>query len=200
MLFELFVLGSFWFWLLVVAEIALLFMFLEYENGFGATASVLVFGALLQLCGDVNITGYIASHPYQVAMYVLGYFVVGALWGTAKWWLYVKDRLEEYEEVKTDWLRGKGETNTRVIPEALKGEWKTYLQNSYQYRSLATAPVVKDNKARVLRWMTFWWVSMVWSLINDFVKRIFKAIYHRMVDTLQAISDRIYAGVRSDLE
>mgnify|MGYP001296990305 CR=1 FL=1 len=49
-MFELFVIGTFW-WALIVAELVLLFIFIENENGVGATVSLIIFAACLQWLG-----------------------------------------------------------------------------------------------------------------------------------------------------
>ena len=204
---ELFVFGTFWFWVLVVAEIVLLFMFMEYENGLGATASLIVGAVLLQWCGDVDIIGFVTTNPLKVCILVGAYFVLGGIWGVCKWWIFCRDRVESYQELKDDFLRNKGHEGAKVVPVDLRSDWKSKLDankvyEGHSYRTYADAPRVRDHKGKVLRWMTFWWVSMVWSLINDFVKRGMQAIYKRMSSFMQHISDSIFAkaNVQDDLE
>lgn len=205
-MFELFVVGTFWFWMLLAAEIALLFMFVEYENGFGATVSVLVFGAALQLMGGVDILGFLYAHPIKVVALVAAYFALGAIWGVVKWWIFCSDKLREYEEFKSEFLKDNGHAGAKVVPEDLRAKFKRCLVDHAPWkggcrRDLSQAPLVKEHKARVLRWMTFWWVSLIWSLINDFVKRLFREIYNRIAAFLQHISDAMFnkAGVDADL-
>ena len=201
---ELFVFGTFWFWMLVVAEIVLLFMFMEYENGIGATASLLVVGALLQWCGDVNIIAFVMENPLKIAVLISAYFALGGIWGVCKWWIFCRDRLEEYEEARSEFLAENGRAGEKSVPPELRKKWKEKLESRCRYSSpsLAEAPRVRDHKGKVLRWMTFWWVSMVWSLINDFVKRGMKAIYNRISSFMQHISDSIFAkaNIKEDLE
>ena len=204
-MFELFVVGTFWFWALVAVEIVLLFMFVEYENGVGATISVLIFGAALQWFGDVDIIGYILSNPLRLLAVVASYFLLGAIWGTAKWWIHVRDRLEEYEELRDEYLRSKGLPPGTNVPAQFRREWKEKLERNRSYRdsrTLADVPRARDNKARIMRWMSFWPVSLLWSFLDDFVKRVFRSIYYRIANMLQRIADNIFAkaNVAEDLE
>ena len=200
---ELFLVGTFWFWMLVVAELLLLFTFVEYENGFGATVSVLIFGAILQSMGGVDITGFMVGNPFKVLALVVGYFALGALWGVVKWWIFCADRLREYEEFKTSFLKARGHANAKTVPEELRRAFKDALASNkwHSKGDLSVAPSAKEHKAKILRWMTFWWVSLIWSLINDFVKRLFREIYNRIAAFLQHISDSMFnkAGVEADL-
>ena len=205
-MFELFMVGTFWFWALIVVEIVLLFMFVEYENGMGATISLVAFAAALQWCGDVDLIGYVFANPIKLGAVIAAYFLLGAIWGTAKWWIFARDRLEEYQELKDEFLRNKGLEPGQTVPSQHRAEWKEKLERNRSHgnygRTLADTPRVRDNKARILRWMSFWPVSMLWSFLDDFIKRVFKTIYYRIANLLQRISDNMYAkaNVAADLE
>jgi hypothetical protein len=198
-MFELFVVGTFWFWALIIAEIVLLFMFVEYENGVGATVSLIIFACALQWCGDVNLVGFIFDNPLKLLAMVAAYFLLGGVWGTIKWWIFSKDRLEEYEELRDDFLRNKNLPAGTAVPQQFRREWKEKLERHRGHgryghgRTLAEAPRARDNKSRIMRWMSFWPVSMLWSFLDDFVKRVFKTIYHRISNFLQRISDNMFA-------
>ena len=203
-MFELFLAGTFWFWALIALEIVLLFVFVEWENGVSATISLVVFGALLQFFGNVDIIGYVMGNPFQLIVIVAAYFVFGAVWGICKWWIFCRDRLEEYKELKSEFLRSKGlPENEKTIPIEHRVEWKKKLDDAKRYansRNLGEAPLVRSHKAQILRWMSFWPISMIWGLINDFVRRVCKAIYNRISKFLQRVSDNIFSGVQDDLD
>jgi hypothetical protein len=199
---ELFVVGTFWFWALVVAWIIMLFIFIENENGIGATISMIIFGCCLQFFGNVDFLGYVMENPLTIAMIVGSYFLLGGIWGCVKWWVFCRDRWEEYMETKEEFLRSKGlPAGTKVVPDEFKLEWTRKLKQHGEYRgrTLADTPRVRDNKGKILRWMSFWPVSLIWSLINDFVKRVFKTIYQKIAGFLQRIADNMFAGAQDDL-
>lgn len=204
---ELFLFGSLLFWLLVAVELVLLFVFVEFDNGIGATISLVVFGALLQWCGNVDIISFVKTNPWQVGGGLLAYFMLGASWGVVKWWLFCKDHAEDYKDAKAKFLQSKNlSPNLPVIPENLREAWKNHLIGDWHgplkgERSglrLNEQLYVRNHKALVLRWMSFWIISMIWSFINDFVKRMFRAIYYRIANFLQRISDNIWQGANAD--
>jgi hypothetical protein len=201
---ELFVVGTFWFWAFVILELVLLFAFIEYENGVGATVSLIIFACCLQWLGDVNLIGFVVANPLKLLAVVAAYFVLGGAWGAVKWWILIGDRLHEYKELKEEFLVARGlPAGTKVVPAERKAEWKEKLEHHRDYSRggglLSDAPRVRSNKGRILRWMTFWPVSLIWSIINDFVKRIFRSIYHRIAGVLQRMSDNMFRGVQDDL-
>ena len=202
-MFELFVIGSFWFWMLIVAEIVMLFVFIDNENGVGATISVVVFGALLQWFGNVDIISYVQGHPLFILSCAGAYFALGAVWGVIKWWIFCRDRLEEYEEVRDSFLKKNGQpAGTKVVPPELRQKWKDYLDHSYgnSRNRLGVPPQVLDHKSKIMRWMSFWVVSIIWSFVNDFVKRVFRTIYQNLSSFLQRISDNMFGNVKDDFD
>lgn len=201
---ELFMYGTVWFWGLVLIEICLLCLFVEIEHGIGATFSLVVFATILYFLGQVDFITYIKDHPLHILGMLGLFFLIGTLWGIGKWWMYVRDRLEDYEDHKAEWLERKGRKGLKVVPDDLKKAWKDEIENQNRYSSAskmkitAAAPSVRDHKAKIMRWMAFWPVSMIWSVINDLVKRIFKSIYYHVAVSLQKISDRLYKSTAAD--
>jgi hypothetical protein len=195
---ELFVIGSFWFWALIAAEIILLFVFVEYENGIGATISLAVFAALLQWCGNVDLIGYVIKHPINVLMAGLAYLLLGTIWGVIKWRIFCADRLDDYEDLKSDYLKGKGlPAGTKVVPVELRKEWSDRVERTRDYhtkQTIADVPSVRVHKARIMRWMSLWVISVIWSLFNDFLKRVFQSVYKRIAGFLQRIAQNVWSG------
>lgn len=195
---ELFLMGTLAFWLLLLSEVVLLFIFTAYENGLAATISLVAYVAIMQFFGGVDVLGYVLHNPLPVVAGVLSYFVIGTAWGVFKWWLFVRDRLEEYEDMKAEFLKKNGRTDTKTVPDDMKQAWRNRLHENWN-GDLSKPPVARENKSRILNWMAFWVPSMMYSLLNDFVRRVFRAIYLWISAELQKISDSVYSGVRSDL-
>lgn len=198
-MFELFVFGTFWFWMLLAAEIVMLFIFIDNENGVGATISMVVFGALIQWFGNVDIIHYVRANPLFILSCAGAYFALGAVWGVVKWWIFCRDRLEEYEEARDAFLKRMGQpAGTKVVPPELRKDWKHYLDRTS--KDIAQTPQVREHKSKIMRWMTFWVVSIIWSFINDFVKRVFRTIYQKLSNFLQRISDNMFGSMKEDLD
>src|SRR3954447_22656276 len=103
--YEVFVVGSLWFWLLLVVETILLSVLVEWDKGAIATATFLITLFLLHFLGDVNIYGYLIRHPWTVVLGAAGYFALGTLWAIAKWWFFVREQRAWYDELRAAYLR-----------------------------------------------------------------------------------------------
>lgn len=198
----LFAIGSIGFWLLFSA-ISLLVIFAEEAERVGLALGGLI-GAFvaLALWGDFNVVKEAVENPALVAVLFAGYFVAGAVWSVIKWSFYVRDRRYRYEEDKMKFLRHHGVKGSK-IPNVLLAAWKhrcepAYTHDRHHPGTLAMVPQVHEHKARVMRWMMFWPWSVVWTIVNDPIKKLFKRIYRAIKSLLQHISDRTYRGIEDD--
>lgn len=205
-MWELFLFGSFWFWALVALEIIVLFLSIENEKGILATISLIMFGCILQFMGDIDFFQFACDRPLSLAAILASYFVIGSVWGVAKWWIYCLGRLEQYNELKAEFLEENGfDSSVKTVPKELRSRWNDVVTNENSYiggrkRNLKHTPLARENKAAILRWMSFWPISMIWSLINDFVKNIFKVIYRKISGFLQRIADNMFESIKDDFD
>ncbi|MBU1179759.1 hypothetical protein KJ885_02345 [Patescibacteria group bacterium] len=190
--------GGVLFWILLSVVCLLLIVAVEFERPGWATVSVIATFLLLGFFGDFNVWLAVKGNPLIALGFFFAYVVVGVLWSFGKWWFFVRNKRDEYEECKARFLRDKGIENTSVVPDNLKKEW------SQQFGRYATRdyyggkPKARENKARILTWMIYWPWSMFWTLINDPIKRFFKFIYERLQKVYQKIADSVYKGVEDD--
>lgn len=192
MFFEFFVFFGVWWWLLVAAVIVLDVWFLEYDNGVGATISLLVFGALMFFFGDWNPFPWMAANPLWTVGVVIGYFAAGGLWSMMKWYFHCLNIRDKHDEIKDEFFEEHKIIGGKVSSQ-LKGEWKERLRYG-GFSDDDIVPKARGHKSTILMWMTHWPFSAVWTLLNDPIRRIFKSIYARLVGTLQKISDRLFAN------
>jgi hypothetical protein len=184
-----------WFMSLVAVESILLFILIEGNKPGWCAISLLSTFGLLKFLAGVNIPLLAWEHPGLAVLFILGYFLVGTIWSIGKWYLFVKDRRAKYDEAKANWspdLSRGGKIYANVATEWEKSHEYLRFKNSKN----GLAPLVRDNKSRILTWMGYWPWSMLWTLINDPIKRAFKTIYNHIHDTLQSISNSAFKDVQ----
>lgn len=182
--------GTIWFWCLIALVCVLLFAFIDHDNGAGATVTLIVFAFVQQLFGDFKVFNYVKENPLHTAKWVALYFVAGTLWSIAKWWFYVRTQREDYDEKKRRYL-DRNDVDGDVIPSSLKRGWADFAPEK---------PSAANNKEKILRWMSFWPWSALWTLINDPIKKLFKAIYKRLQNLYQRIVDHVWKGTEADFK
>lgn len=197
MLEALLAIGGLGFWALVVIETILLLCWIEWEYSGLATISIILTGLIMQFGCNVNIAAYIQEHPLSVAYGILGYFFVGTIWSVIKWWFYVRGERRKYDEFKHNWLESHDIEGTS-IPDDKK---ESFLHDLPTYGSdeIDIRPQVGCHKARIYLWIAYFPWSMLWTVVNDPIRRICREIYAHIKATLQKISDHAWAGTEQDL-
>lgn len=205
-MWELFVVGTFPFWCLVLVEFVALLLCMEYESGILATVSIVAFGLALHFMGGVNILSLIVANWLLLLPFILGYLGFAVAWGIAKWVMYYKDCLDAYSEARYNWLKEEGVANPNEMPPTLKKDWTKWLEHNKIYNgklgrhiNLAETPQARENKARIMRWMAYWPISFLLWIGRDMVVQIFKRIYGALSRYLQHMADQAFAKVRDDL-
>lgn len=180
----------FWPWIFVAVLSFIVVAAVEYESGFWAT---ILFVATLITGNAIAHNGWLTFarlHPLGVVEWAIGYLVVGCVWSIAKWYLYSRDRVIEYNEGKDSFLRIKGVTE--LTPQLARE-----FQN---YSSTPDIPVAREHKGTIILWMSYWPFSILGFLFNDFIKKIFNHLFEFLQSTYQRISDSVFSSVREDQE
>ena len=81
-----------------------------------------------------------------------------------------------------------------VMTEALLPFWKEYEKETYFQdtfgRSVSIAKPTPDNfKSRIASWIVYWPPSLIWTILNDPLRRIGRRIYDGVAGLLKSISD-----------
>jgi hypothetical protein len=213
---ELFIVGTFWFWALIVCEGIWLFGFTKYEKGWSSAGSLIVTALLLCFFGNVNVFSWIWSNPLMTLYYVIGYFVIGAAWSLIKWRFVCGDVRDKYLEVRDDFfgehklIAGQPispELQTRWISRVRGVNWSGYLPvetADWRRREINSIkdiiPKAKDYKSCVLFWIGYWPLSAFWFFLSDLLERLITGIYNFLSGLLQRIANATFAGIPDDIK
>lgn len=133
----------------------------------------------------------------QIAEFFGAYYVIGVLWGFVKWYLFVLDQREVYDTEKVAWLATRRVKDTSRVPDHLRNEWRNYVR--VRKPPMAERPLARTNKQRIVRWISFWPVSLLWTIVDDFVKRIAEALYRMIAGWYQHVANLAWQSVDADL-
>jgi len=199
-LLALFAFGTVWFWVMFIVASLILISAIENEKGWLATLTIVGTMLLLHFGNDKQLFPYLANHPLVTGGCVLGYFIVGALWGVIKWWFFVRNERAKYDLAFAKFQkRPKKKATTDFEKE--RDSWNYWVSHGrYDDISFEYKPEPSRFKGRILIWMTYWPWSMLWTVINDPVRKAFKAIYYRIASGLEKISANSFAGTENDIK
>lgn len=189
------ILVGLWFWVAIFAVSALIIWGVEADNGAGTTAAALAGGALLwYFTGAVPLLWYLRDHWTTILVCILGYIVLGACWGVAKWWFFLHNKGDEYEAQRASFQKAWNDA-TEQFKTSYKNDYKEWIASSKGY-----PPTFLHHKADFTFWMAWWPFSMFWTLINDPLKRIYRFIVQQLSGMLTRMSNAVFAGRFTELK
>jgi hypothetical protein len=200
------VFGTWAFWAVTGAAFLTLIALTECERTFTATSLAIIIVGLTCFANGINPFTWTMANPDLAFGSIVGYVVVGALYGVLKWWSFLRKILAKYNEIKTEFLRSQnmlGNVSLPTIPEELKGKWAERLDCEYgelRYIGRGQMPSASAHKGKILAWMAWWPMSLTWLIINDPVKEIFQYVYEKLGTTMQRISAYVFKDIKADLE
>jgi hypothetical protein len=200
----LFVFGSVGFWILLAAVSCLFICLLEYRKGGWATVALIATLVLLYWLGNLRFA-WVIHHPLQTAGYFVAYLVLGTGWAIFKWWRFVRNLAHGCRDLLMDFLRHHAIVE-KTVPENLKDEWKEWVSKEPRYHKLnlqtnengVVPPHPNDHKEEIYLWMAFWPWSVLWFILDEPIRKIFRTIYRRIREYLVAISQREFKDVKTD--
>ena len=140
----------------------------------GAFLFLAVFFNVVYFCGNsesLNKCGiYLFNNPLTLFEIVFGYFLAGTVWSVVKWYFFLLNKRDEYIQHIKDF-----------IPNNI-------VKKPYP----PCVPVVSDYKRAIITWMIYWPFSMVCTILNDPVRRMFNFIYYKIHDYMQSMSDKMF--------
>ncbi len=174
---ELFVVGTLWFWVLIIAAFILLTYQVNIGNGWGSTVVFVLTILAITFLGNSklvsDIIGYVNLNPGISIGIFCGYFIAGAIWSLIKWYYFVLDQKEK--QIK---------------------ESKTPYNSSKKYSFVM--PMPGDFKGDITLWMSYWPLSFIWTMIDNPFKRIFANIFKNLENTYTKISSHIFKDLLTD--
>ncbi len=202
---SLFVIGTLWFWLLLAAAAVVMAVCVAREAFGRATLTLVATLAVLTLFGDFNVLSWLRHHSVSFLIYLSVYLAAGTAWSVAKWWFFVRNLRAGYDEGKLRFLR-ENKVDGTAIPAELREGWR---RNAHRYMpdrlgrlapdiSEGVVPRARDYKGKIMSWMIYWPLSLIGTLIDDPIRKLFQAIFNAIQGAFQRISDRAFKGVEDD--
>jgi len=123
------------------------------------------------------------NHLFDLGMYIVAYLVIGGAWSIFKWYLFVLKSVDDYKTL--------AENYSKMQPPSTQS-WNAFLAYNGRYRY---PPRVSDNKAQIIDWISFWWYSMIRTVLGDWMRELVGAVYRMFYNVYDAIVKHVYAGI-----
>lgn len=179
-MYTFFVFGSFLFWVLVVLTFCLLTRFVnrnkEDDGYISTTIFVLALGVFFGLGNHdlfFSLIDFIKNSPLTFFGYIAGYLAIGSIWSFIKWYYYLVDYRQKYLEQKN---------------------------STASYKPTLRVPLAKEHKGDIIMWMSYWVVSVFWTLIHRWVTKIWSTLYFKFEGLYNKLSNSVFKDLVDEEE
>jgi hypothetical protein len=164
-------------------------------------ATVLLVGtvALGQFFHVVDVLTWVRTHSTETILYALAYVGVGVVWSFIKWYSYLLNFRDKFRAHKEAFLvkRGLDPKTTSNIPTGMMEDFESYIRSaaSWSDRHLfntLTRPRAAENKSRIVSWMSLWPCSVIGTVLNDPVRRLFNFLFQHFKALYQKLADHVF--------
>ena len=213
-LIPIFVLGSFWFWLLVAITLLVILCDTSSDDcGFSAFA-LFVSVVLFTLFGSGGILTAIALHPLTILSGLGIYLVIGTIWGVCKWYLFVSRMALDYDNLKRKWLQSCGMADpgpNAAVPPVRLQDWCEYATSRTTFISASRGennartftikvPSLFNYSSQWISWVAYWPISMFWSAFHDMLLQMFERLRNLMSGLTQRIANFVFRRILADFQ
>lgn len=166
----------------------------EFEMGVFAGVLLAAAAALYYFLAGFNPISWVANNAGLTFWSVIAYIIAGVVWSVAKWYFHtrsasVQSKIKDmHERYVSDTTPIDANSSNKIDPKFYKANF-TGTFEEYLASFKSSNPVsVLNNKARILRWMGWWPVSLFWTATHDLIHNIFTFFYDNLAKVYMAIS------------
>jgi hypothetical protein len=151
-----------------------------------------------------------ADPSWAIAM-IAGYFILGTAWAACKWVFSINALVRKYTRMKQEYCENQKPGDAFDVNEFVKwlsnkngnNDVMQMFNLDYSFESTRdvykfSAPKARQHKGAIMKWISAWPLSMIWTLINDPFKRIVEEIYQRITGVFQKISNYLTKSIQAD--
>jgi len=209
-MFDLIAVTSIWFWIIAVSIMAIVIKEIEDESMFalGFTTVVTALLWFFVVSGSIEIIKWCYNNSLAALGLIAAYFLIGAIWSVVKWYLFLNNIREDYYKFKGEFLRNVGEENyghNPKIPKKYFDRFKKLMDAEggvcnyapYKVRQMYKNDIqIAGYKSIIISWIIWWPVTLVWTLINDPIRKAAEHVYRNLARVYRNIADRMSHAFR----
>ncbi len=151
-----------------------------------------------------SVVDWVVANGVFTLVYVLAYLAVGVGWSFVKWFSYLMGFRDAFREQKEAFCVKNGLDPKAPVPEDRMAQFDTFLSSNVgwgeRHRGQLLSrerPRAAKSKARITAWMAFWPFSVVGTILNDPVRRLFNFLFTNFKALYQKMADHVF---RKDVE
>ena len=196
--------GGLWlFWTILLLESVAIIYWVDDESPGKAFTSLLVVGAVLHFFADPTPFAWFLADWTRIAYTVGIYIIGGGPYALYRWWSYNKRISGRFDDFFDDWKTSKeivAKTFAALSDEEILAFRKHCLGNAYRpydasfdKDGIRKVTQARDHIGNILTWIAYWPWCLIWTLIDDPIRRFSRFVWRTLSSAMQGIADREHA-------
>lgn len=150
------------------------------------------------------------NNPLIILKYLGIYLGLGIIWSFCKWYFFLKNVSADYQELKEITINQHGNLEPNMLQAKIyetyrsiysySDKTKLKIESGVNHTYNLIIPQAKEYKALITSWITHWPISLVWTLINDPIKKLINHIFSYIQGIFQQMSNAIFKSAMKDFE
>ena len=183
------------FWLAVIGfNLAILILAVHKRPGWASVTFVAV-PVFLHITHAVNVLAAIHDHPWWTAVYAVSYVIAAFVYALVQWHFKTTDAKNKMRELRTRFLI-RSQVRGTEIPVSLRKQW---IDERARHPEVEL-PRRIDYKDEIICWMAYWPWELLWSLVGDYLRRVFERVYAMTGKVFDGITERAQREYDRDLQ
>lgn len=184
---------------------------IEFELFGQATLLLVVSVIAAQFLNIYNVFAFVSANLTNILYVAVFYVAIGVAWSFIKWFSFLRNYRNKFRDLKGQFLKSI-DRNDCVLDQELTNKFKRFINSytlfspikfrldyttSHQEMWVIEKPNASSKKSVIVGWMAFWPCSLLATMINDPVRKMFKWIFNFLKNSYQNISDIVF---KNDVE
>ena len=191
-----------WIFLVIITGLIVAATILTEREDFGWATFLLLVGVVVaQFFHVADLLGWVKTHGIQTIIYVFIYVGMGVAWSFVKWFSFLLAFRDRFRAWKAEFLSKLTPPlgPDQLVPQEFMSSFESFLigKAGYGDNTPYKRPRAVNNKSRIVSWMSLWPCSVIGTVLNDPVRRLFTFIFNWFKGLYQKMSDAIF---RDDAE
>ena len=164
--------------------------------------------AFVAYLSGTSVIPFVIAHVWDIPLWFGIYVLAGIPWAFAKWWLFslrARKSLKEWMVLNPPPVLDTSASMTDLEVRKKRDDFSAAM--AHYSRMGIPGPVVynsltgkfsvpaSNHKSRITAWLMFWPFSILGTIFDDFLFRLWENIYEVCSTSFQRISDSVFADI-----
>ena len=182
---------------LLLVDVLVISFCANHEKPFWGLFGFLTAGVVAHFLG-YPVLVFLKEHLSDIPLWFGAYVLLGIPWAFSKWWMFAlraRTRLKEWmvaHPAPVDDGKFTADEMERKVAMYRSGVPRPVVYNPKTGKFSLDA---SEHKGRITTWLALWPFSIVGTILDDFLVRLWENLYEALSTSFQRVSDSVFSDI-----